>query len=233
MKHNTKKVAILQSSYIPWKGYFDIINSVDEFIWYDDVQYTKNDWRNRNKIKTVNGMQWLTVPCGGKGSHLINEVELSNKTWQKKHWASITQAYSKTPYFNKYYDFFEELYLGKKWHNLSQMNQSFIEKICKEILGITTHFINSTDYETEGRKQERLIDLLTQVGATCYLSGPAAKNYIDETAFSEQGINVEWMDYQGYPEYSQRFPPFEHAVSIIDLIANTGGNATKYMKRFT
>jgi hypothetical protein len=224
-----KAVAILQSSYIPWKGYFDIIHSVDEFVWYDDVQYTKNDWRNRNRIVTANGLQWMTVPCSGKGGLLIHQVELRNPRWQEKHWKTLINAYSKAPYFSYYREFFEELYLGCRWKFLYQMNRTFIEKISRDILGIKTSFGDSMDYEVQGVKQDRLISMIEKTGADTYISGPAAKNYINEEEFLRHDICVEWMNYSGYPVYPQIYGDFTHTVSVLDLLFNVGDEAPWYI----
>ena len=227
-----KKVAILQSNYIPWKGYFDIINMVDEFIFYDDVQYTKNDWRNRNKIKTLRGAEWLTVPCGSSISRLICEVSLDDASWQKKHWEKIKENYQHAPFFYDYKDFFEDVYLNSNWNNLSELNQYFIKNISTDLLNIKTVFNDSRNFHLERKKADRLIELLIKAGANYYVSGPAAKNYLNEEKFRSENIEIFWMDYSGYPEYNQLYPPFEHHVSIIDLIFNEGPNAKKYMKSF-
>lgn len=224
-----KRVAVLQSNYIPWKGYFDLIHSVDYFIWYDDVQYTKNDWRNRNIIKTSMGLQWLTIPCSDKGNPLINEVKPSSTNWQKKHWKTLTQAYSKAPYFNDYRELFEELYCGHNFEFLYQINRVFIERICQECLGINACFLDSAEYDPQGQKQDRLLDILKKISADTYLSGPAAKSYIDEKEFQRQNISLEWMDYRGYPEYQQLHGDFEHGVSILDLLFNVGKSAPGYI----
>jgi hypothetical protein len=225
----TVRVAILQSNYIPWKGYFDIIGSVDLHIFYDDLQYTIRDWRNRNKIKTPSGTKWLTVPCGSDRNRLICEVELSNSEWQRGHWTNIKINYSKAPYFKYFSKFFEKIYLESTWSNLSDMNQHIIKLICTELLGIKTQFDDSRAYSLKMTKGERIMELLKKVGAKTYLSGPAAKNYLVETEFVAEGITLEWMDYSGYPEYPQLYPPFDHAVSIIDLLFNTGPEATSFM----
>lgn len=217
----TKSVAVLQSNYLPWKGYFDIINDVDEFIFYDDVQYTKNDWRNRNKVKSLNGTEWITIPTGSSLNRLICEVELHDHNWQSKHWKTIYHNYKKSPFFNEYRDFFEEIYT-KKWTNLSELNQHCIIKISHDILGIKTAFGDSRLHKAEGAKQDRLIDLLVKAGATKYVSGPSAKSYIDPHVFNRAGIELVFKEYAGYPEYPQAFPPFEHFVSIVDLLMNTG-----------
>jgi hypothetical protein len=229
----SKRVAILQSNYIPWKGYFDLINLVDEFILYDDMQYTRRDWRNRNKIKTANGPQWLTIPVEVKGKYFqkINETIVSDHDWASKHWQTIVHSYAKAPYFREFRDALEKLYNNAAQPLLSDVNYQFLVGIC-ELLGITTRITWSTAYESVDGKTERLVHLCRQAGASDYLSGPAARDYIDETLFADAGIALQFMDYSGYPEYSQLFPPFEHSVSIIDLIFNTGAEARRYMKSF-
>ena len=231
-----KKIAILQSNYIPWKGYFDIIDQVDEFIFYDEMQYTKNDWRNRNKIKTQNGLIWLSIPCETKG-HIseiqrICDTKIVDKKWAKKHWASIQNAYAKAPYFKQYKDMFEDLYLGKEEEFLCEVNYKFIKAI-NNILKINTKLSFSQDYGLIEGKTERLVDLVQKAGGTEYLSGPAAKDYIDEKLFQDANIKLSWADYSGYKEYSQLYPPFEHGVSILDLIFNTGDDAINYIRNKT
>ncbi len=224
-----KKVAVIQSNYLPWKGYFDIINDVDLFIFYDDVQYTQGDWRNRNRVKTTGGLTWITIPTGSNTGKLIHEIELKNNIWQKKHWATIQQAYSKRPYFKQYKDFFATVFKEKKWTNLSRLNQYLIQIISTEFLHIETTFKDSRDFQPEGDRVGRLIDLLRKVGASHYLSGPSAKDYLGEKQFQDAGIALSFKDYSGYPEYHQSFPPFEHKVSIIDLLFNCGPNAPEHI----
>lgn len=230
-----KKIAILQSNYIPWKGYFDIINSVDEFIFYDEMQYTNRDWRSRNKIKTPNGVQWLSVPVTTKG-HIINKMrivdaKIVDKKWAMSHWNTIKQFYKNTPYFNQYRNTFEQLYAECANEDyLCNVNYKFIYAICA-ILGIKTKLSFCQDYGLIDGKTERLVDLVKKANGTEYLSGPAAKDYIDEKLFRDANIKLTWMDYSGYPEYPQLYPPFEHAVSVLDLIFNCGPNAMEYMQR--
>jgi len=227
-----KAVAIVQSNYIPWKGYFDLINYVDEFILYDDVQYTKNDWRNRNQIKTQNGKQWLTIPVQQKNlKQRIDETLISNDIWRKKHWKTITQYYSKAKHFKDYKDVFEKLYLDTEDRYLSKINYKFLIAICG-MLGIKTKISWSTDYQRASGRTERLVNLCKQSGATCYLSGPAARDYIKHQLFIEENISVHYMDYSGYSEYNQLYQPFIHNVSIIDLIFNEGPEAFNYLKSF-
>jgi hypothetical protein len=226
-----KRVAIVQSNYIAWKGYFDLINSVDEFILYDDMQYTKNDWRNRNKIKNRDGLKWLTIPINNQYGQKIRETVISNSKWNQKHWNSLVHSYYLSKYFYDYKELFENLYLGCQENLLSQINYHFLTAIC-QILGINTKMSWSMDYRLIEGKTERLIDLCKQAGSAEYISGSAAKAYIDEELFKVEGIKLKYIDYSGYPEYHQLFPPFEHDVSIIDLIFNERPNATKYMKSF-
>lgn len=229
MKLRKKKVAVLQSNYIPWKGYFDIVHEVDLFIFYDDVQFTKNDWRNRNKIKTQHGVKWLTVPVGSPKERLINQIRPSHNHWPKKHWESIKQSYSKAPFFHLYQDFFFEVYNENKWTNLSELNQYLVKTISEDFLGINTEFKNSHQYSVSGTKLFRLIELLQKAGTKSYLSGPKAKDYVDEIIFMNAGIQLVYKDYSGYPEYPQLFPPFEHNVSIVDLLFNCGPDSSYYI----
>jgi hypothetical protein len=225
----TRRVVVLQSNYLPWKGYFDLIHDADLFVFYDDVQFTKSDWRTRNKIKTKQGAAWLSIPAGTNLNQRICDVTLNNHHWQIKHWKTIQQEYVNSPFFRDYKDFLEAFYLQRQWANLSQMNQYLIQTIAKEYLGITTEFADSRDFVLQSSRQDRLLSLLNQTQATHYISGPAARAYIDENCFAESNIKLVWKDYAGYPEYQQAHPPFEHGVSILDLLFNTGENASNYI----
>lgn len=227
-----KKIAVLQSDYIPWKGYFDIIAAVDEFILYDDMQYTKRDWRNRNIIITPNGLQWLTIPVQVKGKFYqkINETMVFGHDWIDNHWKSIQMNYSRAPYFKEYRDRIYAVYEKcREEEYLSRINYLFLTEICN-ILSIKTKISWSSDYPLADGKNERLIELVKSAGGDYYLSGPAAKDYIITDLFDQAGIQLAWMDYSGYPEYHQLSKNFEHKVSILDLIFNEGPNATAFMK---
>ncbi len=228
-----KKVAISQSNYIPWKGYFDAINMVDEFVLYDDMQYTRRDWRNRNKIKTREGAKWLTVPVEVKGKYFqkINETRISDPAWGTDHWNTILHNYSKAPFFKEYKDLFEPLYLSSNETFLSKVNFNFIKVVC-EILGITTTLRWSSEFELKEDRNDRLVDICTRLGATDYFSGPAAKFYMDEELFGRHQLTVHYFDYGGYPEYNQLYGEFDHAVSILDLLFCEGPEAKKFMKTF-
>jgi hypothetical protein len=225
-----KLVAIVQSSYVPWKGYFDLMAMVDEFIIYDDVQYTRRDWRNRNRLKSPEGVRWLTIPVQVKGRYhqRIDETVISDPSWTERHWATLIAWYGRAPFFELYRPVLEELYLSMNDRYLSRVNRRFLETL-SDLLGISTVFSNSSDYPCEGSKTDRLVGICSAAGASRYLSGPAARSYLDEASFYTQGIAVEWMTYDGYSVYPQLHPPFDHHVSVLDLLLNVGEDAPKYM----
>jgi hypothetical protein len=230
-KRAEKKVAILQSNYIPWKGYFDMIASVDEFILYDDVQYTRRDWRNRNKIKTPDGPQWITIPVSVKGRFFqsIRDTVIDDSSWSLQHWETIQRNYRRAPYYDEVAVVFEPIYRTTPSRFLSDVNQQFIIAICN-YLGIPTTVTSSSSYELEDGRNERLVGLCEQAHATEYVSGPAAMDYLDETAFQQRGISVSWFDYSGYPEYPQLWGKFAHHVTILDLLFNCGSDSPSFMK---
>lgn len=216
------RMAVIQSNYIPWKGYFDLIRDVDLFVFYDDVQYTKGDWRNRNRVKTPRGVEWLTVPVGSDIRRRICEVEIRDRGWAARHWRKLQESYGSTPYFATYRPFLEHVYLGATWDRLSELNQYLVEGIARDLLGITTELADSRTFQPGGRRQERLLDLLTKLGTTEYVSGPAGRAYLDPALFRDHGIEVCWMDYAGYPEYDQLHGPFVHGVTVLDLLFHVG-----------
>ena len=227
-----KRVAIVQSSYIPWKGYFDLIRAADEFILLDDVQFTKRDWRSRNRIKTQHGPSWLTIPVRTKGRYLqlIQDTYVAEPSWGAGHWSTLRANYARAPFFREYDDVFSALYDPRGAdERLSEVNHRFITAVCG-VLGITTRITWSSDYAPPEGKNERLLDLCLKSGATDYLSGPNARGYLDEALFGAAGIRVQFADYSGYPEYPQLWPPFDHYVSILDLVFSTGPEAIRYMK---
>ncbi len=223
------KAAILQSNYIPWKGVFDMIRKVDSFVFFDDVDFTKRDWRTRNTIKTHNGNVWLTVPVQKKPRGTkIYEMDISyNEDWRKKHLTSIQRSYSKAKYFDEYSWVLDEIYSGDVIENLSEFNIKNTKLLCS-VLGIKVDFINSRDLDAEGTKDDRLLSICKKVGATSYLSGPAAKDYIDPLKFIEAGVTLEYIEYQ-YPTYEQLHGEFDHYVSVLDLIFNCGPEAIKHL----
>jgi hypothetical protein len=220
------KTAIIQSNYIPWRGYFDIIHDVDLFLFHDDIQYTKQDWRNRNFIKLSDGRRLLlTVPIGqAYASGNIDQVRISDDKWQKKHLNAIMSNYAKAEYFNEILPLLQDFYVRHKWVLLSEMNQYMIREICR-FLNIRTRFMNVSELAVSGHKTERLIQILKKVGATVYLSGPSAQDYIDKNMFNNAGIELQYKDYSHYPEYHQFAQPFDGRVSIIDLLMHRGKDA--------
>ena len=226
-----KSVAIVQSSYIPWKGYFDLIRAVDEFILLDEVQFTKRDWRSRNRIKTKDGLCWLTIPVHTKGKYQqrIIDTTISDPAWSERHWQTIQGAYARAPFFDEYAPRLRQAYEQLSTDRLSEVNRALIESLCR-MLGITTPIRWSSEYHPRQGRNERLIDLCVKTGATDYLSGPSARDYMDEAAFAKAGVAVHFVDYSGYREYAQPHPPFEHAVSVLDLLFSAGSAAQDYMK---
>jgi hypothetical protein len=225
-----KRIAISQSNYIPWKGYFDLIGLVDEFVLLDDAQYTTRDWRNRNLIKTPRGVKWLTIPVRkGPRERRIDEVVVADPAWGSRHWSSLRASYARAPYFQLYRPQLEPLYLRQTESRLSRINRAFLETVC-ELLGIRTPIRWSTDYEPHGARTERLVDLCRQAGASRYLTVPNTRAYLDEGLFERAGIAVDWMDYAGYPEYQQLHGPFEEHVTVLDLLFNAGPEAPRYLR---
>jgi hypothetical protein len=225
-----KKVAVIQSNYIPWKGYFDIIHDVDLFVFYDDVQFTKNDWRNRNKYKTQHGTKWISIPVGQDLNRLVCEVKLEDLTWQQQHYKMLTQTYAKAKYIKEFLPFLDEVYLSKKWDNLSELNQFLIREISKRFLKLDhVQFEDSRKYNLSGTKLDRLMGLLKKNGAEMYVTGPAAEDYITPELFHTENIQLVYKKYDDYPEYEQIYPPFDHFVTIFDLLFHCGSDAPKYI----
>ena len=225
-----KKVAMVQSNYIPWKGYFDMIAAVDEFILLDDFQYTRRDWRNRNMIKTPQGLQWLTVPVSVKGKYhqKINETEINEPRWAADHWRSLAQNYRRAPCFEEIASWLQPLYLAEHYTHLSSLNRRLLEAVCA-YLGITTVISSTSDYVIIDGMTERLADLCVQAGGDEYISGPMARKYVEEDKFTARGVKLSWFDYSAYAPYPQLWGDFAHQVSILDLLFNCGREAPRYM----
>jgi len=222
---------ICQSNYIPWKGYFEAIAQADVFVLYDCVQYSKNDWRNRNRIKTANGLQWLSIPVRQKSlQQRITDTEIAQANWAKKHWNSWQTHYAKAPFFKMYAPKIKALYLEEENRYLSQINKRFILWVLEE-LDIQTRVLESVHFNLEEQDPSlRLIELLQKIEAQHYLSGPAAKAYINEQAFEAADIKLEYLNYGPYPTYNQLYPPFTDAVSILDLFFHLGPAAKQFFR---
>jgi len=227
-----KRVAISQSNYIPWKGYFDLIKAVDEFILYDEVQFTKNDWRNRNQLMTPAGPKWLTIPVqtSHRFGQSIRDTLVLDDRWRRKHWHSWQANYARSPGLALHGAELEALYLGSAERHLSLINLGFLKTLCRW-LAIRTPITWSSDYPHDAEDPSaRLVQLCRAAGATHYLSGPAARAYLQVGQFHAAGIAVEWMDYSNYPVYRQASPAFVHAVSVLDLILQEGPDAARFLK---
>jgi hypothetical protein len=224
------RIAIIQSCYVPWKGFFDLIGRCDEYVIFDRAQYVKRHWHNRNRIKTATGVEWLTIPVISKGRYeqLIDEVEIE-KPWAEKHWRALELAYRRAPFFQTLAPTVRGWYeRADKEERLSEVNALLLREIASQ-LGLDTRFVRDTAYPMQGTKTERLLAIARAAGADRYLSGPSAKAYLDEAAFASDGIAVEWMSYDGYIEYPQLYGAFEPAVSVLDLLFNVGPDARRYL----
>ena len=223
------KLIITQSNYIPWKGFFDSMNQVDKIVLYDDMQFTKRDWRNRNLIKTPNGLKWLTIPVEVKGKFYqkINETTISDKSWNIKHLNILKENYKKAASYKEVIDWVEGLYENCQFELLSEVNEYFIKNI-NIYLGINTEILRSESFSLKEGKTERLIGICKDLNAKEYYSGPAAQNYMEEELFEKASIKLNYFDYSGYKEYPQLHGDFVHGVSILDLIFNLGEKSIEF-----
>lgn len=227
-----KRLVLIQSNYLPWKGYFDLIAASDEFVIFDEVQFTKGDWRNRNRIALNGKLHWLTIAIktAGAATQSIQSAEVSNREWAHIHWETVKQAYRRAPYFREIGPVLEETYRqAAAADRLTDINLLFLKVIC-DLLGITTDIVPADVVEREAKTPtERIIEICRARGATEYLSGPAARAYLDEEALREAGVALEYADYSGYPEYPQQLPAFEHGVSIVDVLFQCGKKDARAM----
>jgi hypothetical protein len=226
------KCVIVQPSYIPWRGFFHLVQKADVFVFYDDVQYDKRGWRNRNRIKTCTGSQWLTIPVMNKGTQTnrisIKEICVNwDRRWNETHWQTLEHAYGKAPYFRDYRELLKSFY-QRRPQFLAEFTIDFTIALAGA-LGLTNkRYLRSSSLPARGQKTDRLLSILKNLGATHYISGPSAKEYIEEYKFKEAGITLEYMVYT-YPEYRQLYPPFDPNVSILDLLFMTGPKAPSYI----
>jgi hypothetical protein len=219
---NVKTIGILQPGYLPWLGFFEQLYRCHIFVLYDDVQFEKGSWRNRNRIKTPNGSQWLTVPVlsKGKGFPLIKDIMINSSVlWQKKHIKAITQNYTKAPFFNLYADVLFEI-LNRPWKYLIDLDVELIFWIVKE-LQISTPIVLSSELGVSGSSVNRLIGIVHALGGNHFYEGSAGRKYIDEGLFEAEGISVSFQDYH-HPKYPQLNGSFISHLSIVDLLFNCG-----------
>lgn len=224
------RCAIVQPSYIPWRGYFDLIRRVDLFVFYDDVQYDRRGWRNRNRIKTPQGTRWLTIPVHARGAQTegvpIYRIRTAGDRWPREHLQALRRSYGLAPHFAEYEEWLERVYAAPP-----ALLADFTVALTQDVAGfldIETRFVRSSELDASGTKTERLLDVLRKVGATHYLSGPSARAYVDEEQFASAGVALEWMEYR-YPDYAQMYEPFDPHVSILDLLFMTGRRASDFL----
>lgn len=222
--------AIHQPQFLPWLGYFDKIDQVDVFVLLDTVQYKKNEWQNRNRIKTVNGPQWLTVPVLYRYPQLIREVEINNKErWQHKHWQTLITNYSRAPYWDFLLPFFREI-LDQTWEKIAPLNITVVRRLC-ELMGIKTPiYVASELGNFPEDPDERLIAITHYVGADTYLAGSGGHNYMNLSAYESAGIKVIFQEFH-HPVYRQLFSQeFISHLSVIDLIYNHGPESLEIIR---
>jgi hypothetical protein len=223
---------ILQPSYIPWRGYFHQIQRADFFVFYDDVQYDKHGWRNRNRIKTAQGPQWLTIPVRKKGNvaehRAIRDIEIDwVRPWNTKHLATIRQAYQKAPFYAQWEPFLADTYSRRPIY-LAQFTIDLTIDLARRMGNSHTQFLRASELEIPGYRTERLIAITRQLGCDRYLSGPSASEYLDEGLFHSAGLQLEYIRYD-YREYPQMYPPYDPHVSVLDLLFMTGPDAARYI----
>lgn len=234
----SRRAVIIQSNYIPWKGYFDLLAHADIVVLLDSVQSTKNDWRNRNLIKTASGKLWLTVPIKHSNALRVRDVEVATANWHIKHFRSLSQAYARAPHAPAMLAMIGEWYeRAGACLRLSEVNRTFLGAVSK-VLDIPTRFVEVESIMDDAEHDRldptsRLVEICRRIGADSYLSGPAARSYLDEAAFQAESIQVEWFDYNRYPSYQQLHGEFDHAVSILDLLLMVGPSAREFALRKT
>ena len=217
--------------YLPWIGYFGMIDTVDVFVFYDDVQFVERSWQRRNKIKVPNGSWvWLSVPVVQTFGQKINEVRTSDHIdWRQKHWTTIKHAYNRAPFYKEYARFLESVY-ERGWDYLVDLNIELVKSL-SIALGITkTSFIRSSELNVDGQKTTRLINVLKKIGASEYVSGPAARDYIETEQFKRESIDLYWYEFS-HPRYPQLYGDFVSHLSVIDLLFNAGDKALSVIRQ--
>jgi hypothetical protein len=213
-----RTAVILQSNYIPWRGYFDLLRQADVFVLYDEVQFTERDWRNRNRIMTRDGPRWLTIPVlkSGKFGQTIAQTEVADASWARKHWARIQESYAKSPNFQVVSEWLEPcLVAAGAETRLSQINHLILTRIAA-YLDLSAEVLWSEDIPGSGDRIQRLVQICSQLGADRLLCGPAAQSYLDTSAFQAKDIEVDWMQYPTYPVTASS--PEGEPLSVLDAL---------------
>ena len=214
-------VAVHQPQYLPWLGYFDKMRRADVFCYLNDVQYKKNEWQNRNRIKTAQNRQWITVPVRYHFPEKINEVHINNGVdWTRKHLQALVTNYSRSPYYSEYIPIFEEVY-SREWQLISELNVHLIERL-RGVLNLQEKpTVLSSDLELREEPTDRLIDICKALGADTYLAGQGGADYMDLERFEKNGLKLTVQEFK-HPVYSQLFEDFHSHLSIVDLLFNCG-----------
>ncbi|MEW6278784.1 MAG: WbqC family protein [Candidatus Eremiobacterota bacterium] len=220
------KVVILQPGYLPWLGYFDQMARCDRFVVYDDVQYDRHGWRNRNRIKTSQGVRWLTVPVLRAERPLIRDARVGPGSWARRHLMTLQQSHSRAPHAASVLHRLAPLY-ERPWTFLLDLDLAVCE-VLRELLGLKTPLVLASDLKVEGGRCQRLVEMCRRLQADTYLTGRAARAYLDESLFAAQGIRVEYQDYQ-HPIYPQLHGDFVPYLSVVDLLVNCAPNALQIL----
>jgi hypothetical protein len=224
-------IAVHQPQYLPWLGYFDKIDKAEFFCFLDNVQYKKNEWQNRNRIKTASGWQWLTVPVLYRFPQKIDTVRINNQVnWQKKHLQALITNYSKAPFFDAFISFFEQVYT-KQWELLADLNIYLVQQIIEMLNLEKKTVVNASELQLREDPTDRLIDICQTLGADTYLSGPNGANYMDLERFRKKGIRVALQDFH-HPRYPQLYGDFQSHLSIVDLLFNCGPNGIEKIREY-
>lgn len=219
-----RRICIIQSAYIPWRGFFDLIDRCDEYIILDGAQFVKGHWQNRNRVRGPAGPAWLSIPVvtADRLGQSIEQVVVSDRAWAETHWRKLAIYYANAPYFSVLAPHLKSLYAAAgQFERLTDINETLIRGIIA-LLGIETRLVRDHTYDPQGGRTDRVVDICIKAGATHYLTGPSARAYLDETPFTDAGITVEWMDYPSYPRYPQGQADYDPALSIVDLLFNAG-----------
>lgn len=225
-------LVVLQPGYLPWLGFFDQMRRADLFVYYDDVQYDKNGWRNRNRVKSSKGEpHWLTVPVRvGSLEQRINETEIDNRQpWARKHTGTVRQFYAKAPHLKRYLPELEELLAGRRWESLLELDEAVVGLLCRW-MGLERPTLRASELKIEGERSERLLNMCRRLGARRYLSGSAARSYLDVSLFEREGVEVVWQDYS-HPIYPQQHGEFVPFLSALDLLLNCGDESLSVISR--
>ena len=228
-----KTLVVLQPGYLPWLGYFDLLSKADVFVHYDDVQFDKHGWRNRNRVKGPKGAIWLTVPVlhHGRGAQSILDVEIDDRRdWRRKHLSTVTQSYARAPFIDTVLPKLQNI-IERPWPRLVDLDLALIDWLAEEI-GISTPCYRASELDIGGDRIERLVNLCKYFGASRYISGNAARDYLDVTRFASAGIEVLWHDY-AHPTYAQQHGEFVPYLSVLDLVLNAGARSLSVLSQPT